>query len=148
VSAVRALKRVVAGSEVVHAHGLRAAALTGLAMGRRRPGRTPLVATWHNALLGEGVKRRALAGLERLAVRRADVTLGASSDLVARALELGADDARLAPVAAPALAEPSRGRDAVRSELGVGSRTLVLAVGRLAPQKDYDTLLDAAAAWR
>ncbi|MGH8826271.1 MAG: glycosyltransferase family 4 protein, partial [Jiangellaceae bacterium] len=112
-----------------------------------RPGRTPLVATWHNAVLGGGPRRRVLAAIERLAARRADVTLGASSDLVDRARSLGAVDARFAPVAAPAMAPPRRARDAVRAELGAGERPIVLAVGRLAPQKDYETLLDAAARW-
>lgn len=145
--AVRELREVLGGADVVHAHGFRAAALSGLALGRRRRGRTPLVATWHNAVLGGGPRRVLLAGLETLAARRADVTLGASSDLVERARRLGAADARLAPVAAPAMADPSRGRDAVRAELEAGKRPVVLAVGRLAPQKDYDTLLAAVAAW-
>jgi glycosyltransferase involved in cell wall biosynthesis len=52
------------------------------------------------------------------------------------------------PVAAPAMPPAQRARADVRSELGVGDRPLVVAVGRLAPQKDYDTLLDAAAAWQ
>ncbi|HEY9411472.1 MAG TPA: glycosyltransferase family 4 protein, partial [Jiangellaceae bacterium] len=146
-AAVRELRRVLGSADVVHAHGFRAAALTGLALGRRRRGRTPFVATWHNAVLGGGPKRTLLAGLETLAARRADVTLGASSDLVERARRLGAADARLAPVAAPAMAAPQRDREAVRAELGAGERPVVLAVGRLAPQKDYDTLLAAVAAW-
>nr|WP_245951316.1 glycosyltransferase family 4 protein [Phytoactinopolyspora halophila] len=133
--------------DVVHAHGFRAAALVGLALGRRRHGRTPLVATWHNALLGSAPRRAVLSGLERLAARRADVTLGASADLVQRARVLGAPDARLAPVAAPATGAPQRTRDEVRAELGAGDRPVVLAVGRLAPQKDYDTLLAAASHW-
>ncbi|MGH8825009.1 MAG: glycosyltransferase, partial [Jiangellaceae bacterium] len=54
---------------------------------------------------------------------------------------------RLAPVAAPTLRAADRDRDEVRAELGAGDRPLVLAVGRLAPQKDYDTLLDAVADW-
>lgn len=146
---VRRLRVVAAGSDVVHAHGFRAAALAGLALGRRRPNRTPMVATWHNAVLSHGVWRSILAGLEILAARRADVTLGASSDLVERARVLGAPDARLAPVAAPAARPPVRDRDQVRAELGADAdRVVVLAVGRLAPQKDYDTLLRAAARLR
>ncbi|NEE04691.1 glycosyltransferase family 4 protein [Phytoactinopolyspora halotolerans] len=146
-SALIELRKLLAGADVVHAHGFRAAALTGLALGRRRPGRTPLVATWHNAVLGSMPRRALLSGLERLAARRADVTLGASSDLVGRALALGAEDARLAPVAAPALPPSEKGREQMRAELGVGDRPVVLAVGRLAPQKDYDTLLAAVARW-
>ncbi len=76
-------------------------------------------------------------------------TLGASADLVERAAALGARDARLAPVAAPALAVPGRRRAAVRAEFGVAvDQPLILSVGRLHPQKRYDVLVDAAARWR
>ncbi|WP_035812764.1 glycosyltransferase family 4 protein [Jiangella gansuensis] len=147
-AAVQGLRRAFAGTDVVHAHGFRAAALSGLALGRRRPDRVPLLATWHNAVLASGPKRVLLAGLERLAARRSDVTLGVSSDLVARARELGAPDVRLAPVAAPRVSEPTRDRDAVRASLGAVDRPLLLAVNRLAEQKGLDTLLAAAERWR
>jgi glycosyltransferase involved in cell wall biosynthesis len=104
--------------------------------------------TWHNAVLGGGPARLVLAGLEGAVARAADVTLGASYDLVARARRMGAADARLGQVAAPAVALPARSPDQVRADLGAGDRPLVLAVGRLAPQKAYDILLDAAARWR
>lgn len=146
-AAVRRLRAVTAGADVVHAHGFRAAALTGLALGRRRPGRTPLVATWHNAVLGNGLRRRMLGRLEALAARRANLTLAVSPDLADRARALGSPDARLAPVPAPALAQPSRTREQVRNEFGAGERPIVLSVARLAPQKDYDTLLAASASW-
>ena len=148
VAVVRALRAAIADADVVHAHGLRATALTALALGRRRRGRTPLVATWHNAVLGPGPRRVVLAALERLSARRADVTLGASADLVDRAARLGAPAARLSPVAAPAMPPPTRDPVAVRAELGADHRPVVLAVGRLAPQKDYDTLLGAAVDWQ
>lgn len=147
-AAARRLRQVFDGADVVHAHGFRATALSGLALGRRRRGRTPLLSTWHNAVLGGGPRRVLLAGLERLAARRADVTLGASSDLVARARQLGAPDARPMFIAAPVGAPPSRNQEAVREELGVGERPLVLAVSRLAEQKGLDVLLAAAALWR
>jgi glycosyltransferase involved in cell wall biosynthesis len=146
-ASVLRLRAVTAGADVVHAHGFRAAALTGLALGRRRPGRTPLVATWHNAVLGNGPRRRLLARIEALAARRSDLTLAVSPDLADRALELGSPDARLAPVPAPTLAAPSRTRAQVRDEFGAGERPIVLTVARLAPQKDYDTLLEASAEW-
>lgn len=155
---------------VVHAHGLRAGFVAGLATKARprlarslRPGRLrrsphgrayrlptgcPLVVTWHNAVLGGGPQRVALAGLERTVAKMADVTLGASYDLVARARELGAKDARLGQVAAPAFLIARRSRDEVRAELDADDRPLVLAVGRLAKQKSYGLLLDAAARWR
>lgn len=140
---VRELRRLLASEApgVVHAHGLRAGALCVLARAR------PLVVTWHNAVLGTGPTRWVLAGLERLVARGADVTLGASPDLVQRAAALGARDAQLAPVAAPPLPPPTRPVAVVRDELGAAGRPLVVAVGRVAPQKAYDVLLDAAGRW-
>jgi len=124
-AAVRALRRLP--GDVVHAHGLRAGSLAALA-GHRRP----LVVSWHNAQLSGG---RAGAALERLVARRATATLAASADLAERARALGARDVRLAPVAAPALVRTGR-------DPGLG-RPLVLAVGRLHPQKGYDVLVEA-----
>jgi glycosyltransferase involved in cell wall biosynthesis len=134
--------------DVVHAHGLRAAALTGLALGRRTDDRIPLVATWHNAVLATGWRRRLLTQLERLAATRADLTLGASNDLVDRARARGAREALLAPVAAPRLPPARRDASTVRAELGSGDRPLIVAIGRLAPQKRFDVLLAAAQQWR
>jgi glycosyltransferase involved in cell wall biosynthesis len=143
---------------VVHAHGLRAGLVAGLATrGARglrrhrrsnRQGQPPLVVTWHNAVLSNGPARLVLAGVERAVARMADVTLGASYDLVARARRMGSADARLGQVAAPALATPGSSPDQVRADLGAGDRPLILAVGRLAPQKAHDLLLEAAARWR
>lgn len=157
-AAVRALRSALADAhpDVVHAHGVRAGALAGLALGRVKADRTPSIVTLHNVMLAKGIKARLLTRLERLAVRRANVVLGASADLVERAQALGARDARLGPVPAPSLPEPSRDRADVRAELGVTAsgapaavdRALVLAVGRLAPQKDYPTLLHAARIWQ
>ncbi|MEO7745081.1 MAG: glycosyltransferase, partial [Actinomycetota bacterium] len=134
------------GSDVVHAHGLRAGFIAVLAL---RGAGTRLVVTWHNAVLGGGPRRRLLVALERVVARGADVTLGASTDLVARAAALGARDARLGPVAAPPLAAALRSRDEVRAELlreadvADPATPVLLAVGRLAEQKDYPTLLTA-----
>lgn len=147
-AAVRTLRRAFAQADVVHAHGFRAAALSGIALGRRRRGRIPLMATWHNAVLGGGLRRVVLSALERLAARRADITLGVSSDLVDRARRLGAAQTRLAPVAAPVGKPAARDREAVRAELGAGRRPLLLAVSRLAEQKGLDTLLAAAQRWQ
>jgi len=106
-AAVGELRRAFTGASVVHAHGLRAALLSDLALrtaGRvpgLREGTPPLVVTFHHALLATGMERRLLRLMERRVARSADLVLGASSDLVTRARELGAVDARLGPVAAP-----------------------------------------------
>lgn len=144
--AVTAFRRALAAEPVVavHAHGLRA----GLVAVVARPA-APLVVTWHNAVLSGGLRGSVSRLVERVVARGAQVTLGASADLVARATALGAPDARFAPVAAPPLPEPHRRRDAVRAEFGVGNdQPLILSVGRLHPQKRYDLLVDAAARWR
>lgn len=146
--AVAALRRATADADLVHAHGLRAGLVAAAA--RRLGGSpTPLVLTLHNALPDRGgALRRALAAAERATVRAADLVLAASGDLAANARRLGAADVRVAPVAAPPLPAPARSRAAVRAELGLsGDRSLVVAVGRLHPQKGYDVLLDAAARW-
>jgi glycosyltransferase involved in cell wall biosynthesis len=148
--AVRALRRATAGADLVHAHGLRAglvaAAARRLAAGPRRP----LVLTLHNALpTGGGLRRRVLQAAERATIRSADVVLAASGDLADNARRLGARDVRVAPVAAPPLPPAERARPDVRRDLGLDDdrRPLVVAVGRLHPQKGYDVLLDAVARW-
>src|SRR5215211_7281170 len=79
----------------------------------------------------------------------ADLTLGASRDLVAAARRLGAKHVRLSPIAAPALPAARISRDERRRALGAYLHdTVVLTVGRLAPQKNLGMVLDIAAAVR
>ncbi|MGQ0624506.1 MAG: glycosyltransferase family 4 protein [Sporichthyaceae bacterium] len=134
---------------VVHAHGLRAGAMAALALRARRPGtpRARLIVTWHNANLATGARARVHAGLEQLAARGADLTLGASADLVERARRSGARDARLGEVAAPPLLAPTRAPGQIRGALQLPAGPVLLAVGRLATQKDYPTMLAAARVW-
>ena len=121
------LRALAREADVVHAHGLRAGALSVLV-------RAPLVVTLHNEVAG-----RVAGLLEHLVARRAAVLLAASADLAVRARALGARDVRVAPVAAPPLLPTGH-------DPGLGS-PLVLAVGRLHPQKGYDTLLAARTCW-
>ena len=143
--AIRAMRRALGAGEVdvVHAHGLRAAFVASLA----RPA-APLVVTWHNAVIARGLRGQAAALVERIVARAATLTLGASEDLVQRAVSLGARNARLGAVAAPTLPAPKRSRAAVRAEFRLAPATpLILSVGRLHPQKRYDVLVEAAARW-
>jgi glycosyltransferase involved in cell wall biosynthesis len=144
--AIRALRGALTSRpiDVVHAHGLRAGFVAGLA----RTG-LPLVVTWHNAMIAKGLRGQASALLERIVARTASLTLGASEDLVSRATVVGARQAWLGPVAAPVLAPARRSRAAVRAEFHLRPDVpLILSVGRLHPQKRYDVLVEASARWR
>jgi len=140
-----ALLGVAGGADLVHAHGYKAAAL---ALPAARLRRVPLLVSWHNAVLGSGAAARAGRLLQRLSAR-ADLVLAASDDLRAQAVALGAREAVLAPVAAPALAAPRTPPAVRRAALGLGDgAVLVVTVTRLAPQKNLDLLLDVAARTR
>jgi glycosyltransferase involved in cell wall biosynthesis len=156
VAAVLRLRRLLGASagstdrpDVVHAHGLRAGALSAIALaGRRRRapgGRRPrLVVTVHNAPpVGRGARVLVYRLLERVVARGADLVLCVSPDLEARMRSAGARRTGRAIVPAPAA--PSAGSGVGDAATG---RPVVLAVGRLAAQKDLGTLIEAAARWR
>lgn len=148
---LRQVRKVVAAADVVHAHGHQAGTLAVLARAALPPGRRPrVVVTWHNALLADGWQAVAGAALERVQVRGADLVTGASSDLVARARELGGTNAELSVVAAPDLTpwqgDRAQARTQLAAELGLpADHTWVLTVSRIAPQKNLPVLVDAAA---
>jgi len=147
-AAVLRLRRLLRGwaPDVVHAHGLRAGAFAVLA-GAGLPYR--LVVTVHNAPPASRPGRVVHAALERLTARRADAVTWVSGDLAARMRRAGARDGGRAVVAAPGFAPPEPGQVAVaREDLGGADRPAVFAVGRLAEQKGFAVLIDAAARWQ
>ena len=140
--AVRDLGGLVGGADVVHAHGLRAAAVAVLAVGR---GAVPVVATLHNAAPTGALTGAVYAALERVVALRSTLVLGVSADLV------DADAPARRPAhrpgrrgSAPAPRPRRRDRYAVHADLGLDPLTsLAVVVARLAPQKGLDLLLDA-----
>jgi putative peptidoglycan lipid II flippase len=145
------LRRRLGATDIVHAHGVRAGAVAALALTIRRSPRPVLVVTFHNTILGSVRRRRAGRLIQRWVVRRSDVVLAVSADLEA---DLRADrrgdrpPVRRALVAAPGAVTSTVAADPsaeVRRALGIelGDR-LVLAVGRLHPQKGFDDLIAAA----
>jgi glycosyltransferase involved in cell wall biosynthesis len=144
--------------DVVHAHGLRAGALAALALTLAlRPARAalPLVVTVHNAPPSAGINGTIYQGLQFLVARSAAVVLCVSGDLEERMRRAGARDVRralvppYAPSPSPAAGPAATvGPETVRRELGAQERPLILAAGRLAPQKGFGTLIEAARSWQ
>lgn len=118
--------------EVVHAGNVRvtveAGAAARLAFGPRRP---RVVATFHGVAAGE---YRAAARLFRIA----DAVACVSGDLADGLRAEGFPPARLSVINNVA-------RPPVAPAAGLGERPLVVAVGRLVPQKNHRRLLDAIA---
>jgi glycosyltransferase involved in cell wall biosynthesis len=153
-AAVLRVRRLVARDRpgVLHAHGLRAGALAALALAGPGTPRTMLAVTVHNAPPAAGPAAAVYAALELVVARRADAVLTVSGDLAARMSRRGARLAGRALVPAPAAPAASAAEvAALRRELTgrePGGPQIVLGVGRLAAQKGFGTLIQAARQWQ
>lgn len=136
--------------QIVHAHGFRAGLITLLTL-RTLKTRPKFVLSLHNQASGQGLRGRVETRVETMLARGADLVLGASTDLVDRARELGAQTARFLPAAAPEVTQVSTEaaaatRAALAEEFDFDPGALiVLAVGRVAEQKNYPMLVRALA---
>ncbi len=126
--AIRRLRRLAAAwrPDVVHAHGLRAGALTAIALALVRPTvyqpRPALVVTVHNAPPAGGVTGAVYRVLERIVARSADSVLCVSADLEDRMRAAGARRVGYAPVPALPLPAPPLAATA-GSAAGVSAET-------------------------
>jgi glycosyltransferase involved in cell wall biosynthesis len=127
--------------DIVHAHGLRGAIVGGFAAQRAR---IPYLFTVHNLLPRmNAVQSAVLRSLAKHAVRIVVV-----SEAIAHTLrQTGIDNAKIALI--PNGVDLSRFADpvdtnSIRTDLGIGSEDqIVLAVGRLSPEKGMDVLVEA-----
>ncbi|WP_432788958.1 glycosyltransferase family 4 protein [Brevibacterium sp. K11IcPPYGO002] len=136
--------------QIVHAHGFRAGLITLLTL-RTLKTRPTFVLSLHNQASGQGLRGRVETRVETMLARGADLVLGASTDLVDRARELGAQTARFLPAAAPEVTQVSA-EAAAATRAGLAEEfdfdpgaLIVLAVGRVARQKNYPMLVRALA---
>lgn len=154
VKTIGRIKEIAQGVDVIHAHGLRAGAMVGIALRSiKKADRPKLVVTLHNMPVGSW-KIQAVSGvLERIVAFSADAVLGVSMDIVERMRSMKASVQGRALVPAPELAEPVQSVEDVRAALlgssaegsEASSRHLIVTIARLAPQKGLNTLVEASA---
>lgn len=149
-SLLRRTIRAIGGVDLVHSHGFRSNALTSLALraGRRGVG---MVATWYDLALPVAGRGLSVRAAERVIARGADVTLATSSELLSRARQLGAPDARLAPIATGEVGSSVEERQSLRAgyaaELGLDPEVpWILVAGRVVPERSGQ-LLTVADRW-
>ncbi len=135
------LRRLSAGFHVVHAHGLRAAWIAAFARSRTE---AACIATAHNMPDLHGLPARVAA---RMALRRADVVIAVSHAVANQVASLGADRRRIhvIPNGVPIGPRPDPSCIASnRRDLGLPPDAFViLAAGRLSPEKGFDVLVSA-----
>jgi glycosyltransferase involved in cell wall biosynthesis len=141
--AVAAARAVMRGVPLVHAHGQKPGWVAVIARVGLSP-RPKLVVTVHNLILEDvaGRRSRPLAWVERVLGRRADAIIATSPEVAGR-MEATSRFLRTVRPVGP-LAVPQRSTEQVRARLGAGTRSLVVCVARLHPQKGLDVLIEAA----
>ncbi len=111
----------------------------------------PRVAVVHG-YTGENLKIRLFEALDKRLLRKMDAVVVVSEALRAELIERGVqpDRIHLVPNAVDVVgvaAAAEAGREAVRREWEVGGDFVLLALGRLSPEKGQDVLLEAFAGW-
>ncbi len=142
-AARRTLASAAAGADLVHAHGLTAGWLAASLSAR-----PPLVVTGHNVVLGDvvGAVGPVLTRLEAALPGRVEAMVVVSAEMARRLA--GVSGAGRITVVAPVAPSPRPTTPAadVRARWGIGpDQPLIVSVGRLHPQKDHATLIDATA---
>ncbi|HEV3472050.1 MAG TPA: glycosyltransferase [Actinomycetota bacterium] len=142
--AIRRLRTLARGYDVVHAHGLRAGTDVGIAVRGSRK-----IVTVHNLVRPEiagRVKAPLYRRVESLTVALNEYVFAVSSDIarsLKRAWPPGKNKVEVLHLGVGGVPPLSRSRAEVRAELGATDRPLVVSVARLAPQKSLVTLLEA-----